>query len=148
MAPIDAVFRIGTGVLLAGIVWLGVRLPGAPTGVQAGDARRMSELARYLEPVQAPALDAPTRGPVGDPFRQPLAPVPETTRPRPAAGPRVSAILIAGERRLAILDDRVVRPGDVLGDGTRVAAIGPREVTLVAPDGTRRVLRIETGEGS
>ena len=148
MAPIDAVFRIGTGVLLVGIVGLGLRLPGPPTGVQAGDAGRMTELASYLEPVKAPAVDAPSRGAVRDPFRQPLAPVPETTGPRPAPGPRVSAILISGERRLAILDDRVVRPGDVLDDGTLVEAIGPREVVLVAPDGTRQVLRIETGEGS
>ncbi len=142
---------LGTGLLLAMVAWLGVvRFPRDPAGVQAGNAERMAEQAAFLEPVAdtPPLGGGRSAGPVRDPFRAPLGEVTESVRPvPPPTGPRVSAILITGARRLAIVDDRVVRPGDELAGGVRVAEIQRDAVVLVARDGTRRVLRIERGEG-
>jgi hypothetical protein len=50
-------------------------------------------------------------------------------------GRHLTAILVADERRVAVIDDAAVSVGDVLKDGARVSAIQPDRVWVVEKDG-------------
>lgn len=55
----------------------------------------------------------------------------------------LSAIMIAGDRRIAILNDRMVRPGDRLEDGARVERVESDHIVIITPGGERRRLELE-----
>ena len=57
-------------------------------------------------------------------------------------GLRLTAILVAAERRVAVIDDATVSVGDVLPDGARVSAIQPDRVWVVERDGRWRMLTL------
>lgn len=59
-----------------------------------------------------------------------------------AGGRRLTAILVADERRVAVIDDATVSVGDVLPDGARVSAIQPDRVWVVEKDGRWRMLTL------
>jgi hypothetical protein len=52
-----------------------------------------------------------------------------------SSGRVLTAILVANDRRVAVIDDAAVGVGDVLSDGTRVSAIQPSKVFLVDTKG-------------
>ena len=60
----------------------------------------------------------------------------------PAPGTRLTAILVADDRRVAVIDDAAVSVGDVLRDGARVSAIQPDRVYVVEKDGRWRMLTL------
>ena len=60
-------------------------------------------------------------------------------------GRQLTAVLIADERRVAVIDDTVVRVGDVLRDGSRVSAIQPTGVWIIEKNGTWRLLTLSRG---
>ena len=64
------------------------------------------------------------------------------TVPTASAAPRLTAILIADERRVAVVDDAMVSVGDVLRDGARVSAIQPDRVFVVEKSGRWRTLTL------
>jgi hypothetical protein len=70
-----------------------------------------------------------------------LAGVP-TVRSSAANGRRLTAILVADERRVAVVDDAAVGVGSVLKDGARVAAIQPDRVFVVEKNGRWRTLTL------
>jgi hypothetical protein len=142
--------------VVAGLVAIGlvlastVLVPEPPRRMALPTASELVELERYLTPT---AVDADTRATVpervavdGNPFRGP-APVAASRAPRPRAeaAPRwtVTAILVAGARRIAIVNDRMVRPGDRLEDGARIEAVERDHVVLITPGGERRRLALE-----
>ncbi len=138
----------GVSGLLLGLVLLGLgALPAPPSRAVRPDADSLERLAGYLEPAVGPG---PVRGEVSgpggvvDPFVARQA-APEPARPGMERGRRLSAILISPARRVAIIDDRLVEPGDRLSGGTRVAEIQRDRVVLMEPDGTRQVLRMNEG---
>jgi hypothetical protein len=59
-----------------------------------------------------------------------------------AGGRRLTAILVADERRVAVIDDETVSVGDVLRDGARVSAIQPDRVFVVEKNGRWRTLTL------
>jgi len=59
---------------------------------------------------------------------------------------RLTGVLIADERRVARIDDRLVRVGDVLRDGSRVTAIQPTGVWIIDKNGTWRLLTLSRRE--
>jgi hypothetical protein len=88
-----------------------------------------------------------------DPFHAPppprgsvVASMTETPTVRASSGtPRgrvLSAILVADDRRVAVIDDEVVGTGDVLPDGARVSAIQPNKVFLVDNQGRWQTLTL------
>lgn len=143
--------RGGATATAALLAWVGFAfMPDGPSGVRVGDAERMEELGQYLEPVARAGEIRGERGAstVEDPFERGVALEPALPVAVPA-GPalRVSAVLISGDRRVAIIDDALVGPGDVLPGGERVAEIRQDAVVLVKRDGTRQIVRIDRGEG-
>jgi hypothetical protein len=134
---------------VAGLVIASRSLVPAPprrTGIPA--ASELVELERYLTPVTGDpraSVGAPPRVTIdGDPFLGP-APAPRWDR-TPSAEPaqwRVTAIMIAGDRRIAVVNDRLVRPGDRLEDGARVESVERDHVVLITPGGERRRLELE-----
>lgn len=61
----------------------------------------------------------------------------------PSAGAqRLTAVLIADERRVAVIDDAAVSIGDVLRDGSRVSAIQPDRVWIIEKNGHWRALTL------
>jgi len=61
------------------------------------------------------------------------------------SGRRLTAILIADDRSVAVIDEVVVSVGDRLPDGSRVEAIRSDRVTVVERNGQRRVLTLTAG---
>lgn len=59
-------------------------------------------------------------------------------------GPRLTAILVADERRVAVIDEETVTVGAVLRDGARVAAILPDRVWIAEKNGRRHMLTLTT----
>jgi hypothetical protein len=57
-------------------------------------------------------------------------------------GGRLTAILVADERRVAVIDDAAVGVGDVLPDGARVTAIQPNRVFVVDTKGRWQTLTL------
>ena len=129
-----------SAVLLVAAVWGTVRRNGPPPS-HWPDAAHLDSLSQYL--VRGEAAPSPDDYVAFLPARRPAS----GGRPRstaPAFSARVSAILIAGDRRLAIIDDRNVRPGDRLAGGALVLSIGPDHVVVRDRDGSRRTLRLST----
>jgi hypothetical protein len=60
----------------------------------------------------------------------------------PAERNRLTAILVADDRRVAVVDDAMVSVGDVLPDGARVSAIQPDRVWVVDRIGRWRMLTL------
>lgn len=143
-------------VVVAGTVFM----PEPPGRTAIPAAGTLAHLEPYLEPVDEDAvvLDPARPGmPAtvtvrGDPFRAGAAPGPAVAdewpdwRPEPAASPpprwTLSAIMVAGDRRIAIINDQVARPGDRLEDGARVAAVADDHVIIITPAGERRRLEL------
>jgi len=60
-------------------------------------------------------------------------------------GRRLTAILISDDRSVAVIDEAVVLVGDRLPDGARVAEIRSDRVSVVEPNGQKRVLTLTLG---
>jgi len=58
---------------------------------------------------------------------------------------QLTAILVADNRPVAVIDDEVVSVGDVLRDGARVSRIQADRVFLVEKNGKWRTLTLATG---
>ena len=58
---------------------------------------------------------------------------------------QLTAILVADNRPVAVIDDEVVSVGDVLRDGARVARIQSERVFLVEKSGKWRTLTLAPG---
>ncbi len=111
-------------------------------------ANRAPELAR-VEPQVAQREPEADRASPGVSVAAPIAPLPApqvTPQPRAAevaAEPDlvVGSILYSQQRRLAIINGRIVRIGDRIGSST-ILDIEPRAVIVVTADGTRRTLEV------
>ena len=108
-------------------------------------AVEMDSLSRYLAPsAPAPRLDDyAVFLPAPAPAR--VAPSqPALADPDPSAW-QLSAILIAGPRPVAIINDQAVAAGAELADGSRVLSIERDHVVIRAPNGARRRLSLTAG---
>ena len=157
----------GVGVLVAtGLVLASVYVvPAPPEGMALPSAGELMSLEGYLDPAQ---MELPTGGGVPDrvvietdPFSvwdYPELPDGDGRARVGGEGPgerssgasegndpawTLSAILIAGERRIAIVNDRMVRSGDRLEEGVRVETIESDHVVIMLPDGERVRLELE-----
>lgn len=134
-------------LLLLGIGISALRAP-EPGGVAAAwpSPAELDSLERYLTPV-APAPRVDDYAAFLPAAAAPRIPVREESvgveAPRMAW--RLSAILITGERPLAIINDQQVRPGEPLPGGARVLSIGRDHVVIRESDGTQRTVRISEG---
>lgn len=68
-----------------------------------------------------------------------------TVTPKPAPTRTLTAILIANDRPVAVINDRVVEVGDDLEDGARVSAIQADVVWVVEKNGKWRKLTLTPG---
>lgn len=105
-------------------------------------AAELDTLARYLDPAApAPALDdyAAFLPAAPRPLPRP-ARVGEPVAEAPPMSWRLTAVLIAGDRPVAILNDQHVRPGDALEGGARVVSIARDHVVVREPNGARRTV--------
>lgn len=73
-----------------------------------------------------------------------VAPAPTVNASRRPAR-QLTAILIADDRPVAVIDGEVVNVGDVLPDGARVASIREDRVSLLERSGQWRVLTLSSG---
>lgn len=132
-------------VLVALTAWAAVGRSAPRVGVGPTPAE-LDSLARYLEPVVPlePLDDYAHHLPAEEPAYAPPVAAAETGR---AGDPdwRLNAILITSGSPVAIIDDRQVRPGERLADGTLVESISAGQVVVVAPSGERRTVRVGAG---
>jgi hypothetical protein len=131
------------------------RLTASPTGAIAPAATGAgTDISGFVAPLGFDSMVAPFRIPIRiDPFgaaastEEPdVAYVPGTRTVRTssddAAGRVLTAILVADDRRVAVIDDEAVKVGDVLPDGARVSAIQPTKVFLVDSKGRFHTLTL------
>lgn len=146
---VDLAFVLVCATLIATIVWSFRSTDGVPQAQSLPTPEEMDSLSRYLTPVgPAPRLDdygaflPARRAPVGQPDAAPIATAPEEEDPSTW---QLSAILIAGTRPVAIINDQAVSAGARLTDGTVVLEIERDHVVIRAPNGTRRRLVLTAG---
>lgn len=115
------------------------------------DADAWRALEPYLAPVRRSAPVVAHEEDWGRPARDPfaravavrsMAPSGESPAPATGGGWTVSAIMITENRRVAVIDGRVVVPGDTIAGGARVAAVEPQHVVVRDRGGTMRQLRL------
>jgi hypothetical protein len=108
-------------------------------------AEHLDSLGRYLQPVQPAAQpdDYEIFLPADDP--PPAGERPPEAEPRTAPEWRVSAIIIASSRPIAIINDQTVAPGSALPDGSVVESIEREHVVIREPNGVRHRLSLTTG---
>lgn len=137
-------------LIAAGLVMAGRSLvPSPPRRMALPTASELVALEPYLNPGSVGGdirVGVPPEVAIeGDPFGTPLPERTPTAAQQTQAAPRwkVTAIMIAGERRMAIVNDKLVRPGDRMEDGARIEAVEQDHVVLITPSGERRRLDLE-----
>jgi hypothetical protein len=127
-------------------------LPAAGAAQAGGLAG--SDISGFIAPLGFDSMVPPFQMPVRiDPFDSRIsASTPavaygggtRTVRPSGAnsSGRVLTAILVANDRRVAVIDDAAVSVGGVLSDGTRVSAIQPSKVFLVDTKGRFHTLTL------
>lgn len=133
------------------------RLAAAPEPRPVGAPSASPEIAPFVAPLAGDSALPSFRQIVAvDPFesrggREPRAAVasgvatptvPSAPTVRPQGGRLLTAILIADERRVAVIDEATVKVGDVLRDGSRVSAIQADRVWVVEKDGRWQMLTL------
>jgi hypothetical protein len=108
------------------------------------------DISRYSTPLVADTLvRALDPRPGSDPFGngRPL-PVASTATATPTAprGPQLTAILIAEDGSVAVIDDEALSVGGRIKTGERVASIQADRVWVVKPNGQWRMLTLATGD--
>lgn len=161
---------IGSGVLLVGSIiyniWVfmgpstavtarppaGADAQALPGASPAGSGPLDPSQVRPLPPV---ALDRLPQWP-RDPFENRRAQAPEIVEvvegePPPAAvpdaDPVVASILYSSDRRIAMVDGRIVRIGDTIGR-SKVVDILPKAVVIQSAEGERKTLELKSGLGA
>jgi hypothetical protein len=115
------------------------RVAPAEARVLSGDAR---ELAGEAPPPRSPRATGPTR-PSPDSARvQQSAPVAIANRSAQAPDPVVRSILYSASRQVALVDGRIVKPGDRLG-AMFVSAIERDAIILTTPGGLRKRIGLD-----
>lgn len=142
----------------AAIALAASRLSAAPERRPAGAISASPEVSPFVAPVAAaPAIPSfghtvavdPFDPDAGEPRQAGVAsgeptPTVRTASETSAPGRRLTAILIADERRVAVIDEASVAVGDVLRDGSRVSAIQQDRVWVVEKSGRWQVLTLTT----
>jgi hypothetical protein len=126
----------------------------SPRSITPGslDVGALGEIADFINPIRADST--PRRYSASLPYdpldtRGPSIPQPDvasqagtsTVRSSQPAN-RLTAVLVADDRRVAVIDDAMVRVGDVLRDGARVTAIQRDRVFIVERNGRWRTLTL------
>ena len=130
------------------------KLTAAPQIAAAGrsaSGAAWGDISGFVAPVPFDSMVPPFRMPVRlDPFDArvgetgvaSLASGPAVRSSSDPSGSRLTAILVADERRVAVIDDAAVGVGDVLPDGGRVTAIQPNRVFVVDTKGRWQTLTL------
>jgi hypothetical protein len=111
-----------------------------------------TDISDFVGPLGFDSMVPPFRIPVsGDPFGRrsgmttpavASGRTPSTVRTSAGGAHVLTAILVADDRRVAVIDDEAVRVGDVLPDGARVTAIQPNRVFVVDSKGRFQTLTL------
>jgi hypothetical protein len=109
-----------------------------PLGVEPVLPRFVENL--HYDPLEDRAVRPATGSPIASPRGNP-------TVSGSAGARRLTAILVADDKPVAVVDDQVVAVGASLKDGARISAIRDNKVFLVEKDGKWRVLTLATGAG-
>jgi hypothetical protein len=145
-------------VAVSGVVGWGALTPRADDIVAAHVPVRAPNLAPLL-PYAVPVpdsiaganhggADAAVRDPFGAPDVVPVKrETPPQREPAPAA-PRwtLSATMVTGSRRAAIIDDVLVYVGDTIAGGGRLIGVERDRVTITDAKGASHVLMVKEGE--
>lgn len=150
--PLSAHLRSAGILILAAAVAVAADRFAGTAGRTASTVRRggAEDLGRFVTPFVAAGDTAALAVAVGvDPFDPGAAPLPtfeaespSTAQPAQPARQRLTAILAADNRRMAVIDDATVGVGDVLRDGSRVSSIQANRVWLVERSGQFRMLSL------
>jgi hypothetical protein len=121
------------------------RAPSVRNAVSAQDLARFVTPFHY-EPIASRSMVAVGVDPFGGAASFSELPVDSGDLDRPGASPRartrLTAILVADNSRVAVIDDATVSVGDILRDGSRVSAIQHDRVWLVDRNGQWRMLSL------
>lgn len=131
----------GAAVLILAGRW--ALLPEPPSRASVPRVESLEALSPWLaaDTVRPRGDDVGVVRLVRDPFGATLRPAgagEDGAERRGDGGWSVSAIMISGDRRLAIVDDRLVEAGDVLAGGGRLVQVARDHVVVLGPDGVRR----------
>ena len=142
--------------LSVGIALAADRLATSPVDAPGARVSAGAEVASFMTPLSTSATGPRSAITLpADPFGRtgmsgqpsavaPVAPT-GTVSSTSRAARRLTAILIADERRIAVIDETTVKVGDTLRDGARVASIQADRVWLSDRNGRMRMLTLSIG---
>lgn len=146
----------GVALALLAVVWLVLLPPPPRPAIPGPDQAELRRLMAFAQPDTVDEIGSATAAVTirRDPFTAGAAAAlaagrsgGEAAAGAWGAGPwRLSAIMVAAGRRVAILNDRLVREGDAVGAGLRVARIQPDRVVLTGAAGRQVILELEQGK--
>ncbi len=155
----------GVAIVIAGVVgWRSLRKPGvatprpgAATGGVAVPSADLAPLMAYAAPLPDSALSlagapesvAVRRDPFGEePSAVPASPhVERRAREVDASQWHVSATLIAGARRAAVINDALVYEGDAIPGGGKLTSVERDRVVVTDPQGATHTVTVKEGDG-
>lgn len=152
--PSSHLWNAGLLVLSVAVALAAQRVSAASRAALAGSTDA-GEIAEFIVPAGAvPAMTHSTSNLPVDPFGPRQAAAEEfavaSGQGAPtlssSSGRRLTAILIADDRRVAVIDERAVGVGTVLVDGSRVASIQSDRVHVVDKTGRWRTLTLNRGQ--
>jgi hypothetical protein len=151
---------LAASVAIAGVVGWGALQPRDEEVIASHapiSRPNLAPLMPYVAPVNeiAHATDSSTvssalqRDPFGAVQVRDVDAVPAAAKRAASPEPRwsVSATLVTGTRRAAIINDLLVYVGDMIPGGGRLTAVEHDRVTLTDTKGVSRILMVKEGEG-
>jgi len=130
------------------------RVAAAPVRRSSANALAdVPDVGSLIARIRADSVSSPLRiGLAVDPFETHLESVeqsgvahevsPPTVPASPAHGGGLTAILVADQGRVAVIDDKLVSVGDMLADSARVSSIQDDRVWVVEKNGRWRMLTL------
>jgi Tfp pilus assembly PilM family ATPase len=123
-------------------VWYGVRKWSAPATARDTAPRQAGAQAPAVRVPPRPAVEPPPPTADVNP-----APAPPVSSGRPEREVVVTSILYSADRKLAIVNGRIARPGDRIGS-TTIVEIRPHAIVVESPERGRRVVDLRVPAAS
>lgn len=115
-----------------------------PAGLSVDDISGYS-MALASDTVLRAQGPRPSSDPLMGDIPEPAFVAPGTVVPPTVRSPRLTAILVAEDGRVAVIDDDAVSVGSRLKTGERVASIQQDRVWVVKPNGEWKLLTLDAG---
>ena len=156
----NTLVAVVVAIALVGFLgWRSLRGADAVRGAAASPlpSPHLADLMPYSQPITDTAVPARIARPVvalaRDPFAAPPVPASEISHdergadvPKKEYGLHVTATMIAGSRRAAVINDQLIYVGDSVPGGGKLTSVERDRIVVTDPQGTSHVVAVKEGD--